>query len=346
MRLAQAVATTRVCRGKCQRELPLTEEYFRPTGPSKRVPDAEPGWRGTCRRCNHDRENDRNRALRATAREEKAAAPKARWKPRVVGEGGPEGGFTEHPLDGYKWFGFSDIHGRNVDREAFGAALALSSWYRPQRIIVLGDIADFEGLSRFDKPAETAFQMGEDIEAAEWCLGQIRHFHPNAEIEALSGNHDMRWYRYLWKHPAISSALKSRGVDLPGILGLGNHGIKWVENGFLRANAKFMWKHGNAVRQRSAASAMAELDKNGISGASGHTHRLGLHYRTTKAGISVWCESGCLCNLEPDYAEGQTMDWQHGASLGAVSTKSNSFTVHPVPIIKGRAKILGMDISA
>ncbi|MCA8938790.1 MAG: hypothetical protein KDB07_03230, partial [Planctomycetes bacterium] len=51
------------------------------------------------------------------------------------------------------------------------------------------------------------------------------------------------------------------------------------------------------------------------SGISGHTHRLGIHYRTTLAGTKFWIENGCLCNLDPDYTHGQP-DWQHGFTSG------------------------------
>jgi len=39
---------------------------------------------------------------------------------------------------------------------------------------------------------------------------------------------------------------------------------------------KVLFKHGNIVRQHSSYSAKAEMDKEGTSGASGHTHRLGI----------------------------------------------------------------------
>jgi hypothetical protein len=346
LRVAAALPlATRVCRGKCERELPLTDEYFRPTKPSKRVPDAEPGHRGTCRRCNHERENERNKDLRAQASETKAAAPKAQWKPRVVGEGGTDGGFTEHPVDGFKWFGFPDTHGHNCDWQAISGALALSRWYKAELIILFGDHLDFEGLSRFDKPASSVFRLGEDVDAARKFLGLVRESNPNARIKYIPGNHEMRLRRYLWKHPEIAELLGWGDFPVPKILGLSEFNIEWVEDWFVRGNDKFMWKHGNAVRSKSAASAMAELERNGISGASAHTHRQGLHYKRTKGGVGVWCESGCLCDLNPGYAEGQTMDWHQGVSLGSVSLKGNGFTVLPIPIIKGRAKILGMDIS-
>ena len=338
-------ALTRVCR-TCQREKPLTEEYFRRVADTDFTRGSGEYWRRECRVCAHEKQHAKVMEAVETARAVKAAAGPAKWKPRVMGEGGPEGGYTEHPVDGYKWFSFPDTHGIYADWQAIDAALALSRWYRPKRIILLGDHGDLESVSRFDKPPEAVFRIGDDIEAVQKFMRLVRESNPDARIEYLEGNHERRFKRYLWKHPEIGALMKWQGMDLARILGVADYSIEYVEAGFVMANERFMWKHGNAVRGKSAASAMAELDKNGISGASGHTHRLGLHYKTTKAGVGVWCESGCLCGLDPPYAEGQTMDWQQGVSLGSVALRGNGFTVHPVPIVNGRARILGADVAA
>jgi hypothetical protein len=140
---------------------------------------------------------------------------------------------------------------------------------------------------------------------------------------------------------------KSQGLDLPRVLKVADYDMRFAADGYVVGNEKFMWKHGDFVRNKSAVSAMAELERNGSSGASGHTHRLGMHYSTTRTGVAVWAESGCLCGLDPPYAKkGQKMNWQQGLSLGSVNPTGRGFTLHTVPIVKGRAKLLGMDIGA
>jgi predicted phosphodiesterase len=256
-------------------------------------------------------------------------------------------GFTEYPVDGYKWFAFSDTHGLYADWEAIDAALAASRWYGPQRIILLGDHADFEGISRFEKPPEAIMRLHDDLLAQHKFCQMVRESHPKAKIEYIPGNHEWRLEKFMWKHPEVASLFKSQGLDLPKILRVADFGIGWHPDGYIKGNEKFMWKHGDVVRSKSAVSAMAELERNGSSGASGHTHRLGMHYSTTRTGVSAWAESGCLCSLDPPYAKkGQKMNWQQGISLGSVNPSGHSFTLHTVPIVRGRARFMGMDIGS
>jgi hypothetical protein len=105
-----------------------------------------------------------------------------------------------------------------------------------------------------------------------------------------------------------------------------------------------MVKHGHMVRARAGYTATGELERNGISGISGHTHRLGQIYKRNRTGMMTWVESGCLCKYDPDYMDGQLSDWAQGLSFGTVSLKGRGFTVHTAPIIKGRVKTLAGDI--
>jgi hypothetical protein len=51
---------------------------------------------------------------------------------------------------------------------------------------------------------------------------------------------------------------------------------------------------------------------------SGHTHRGGVVRKRSKLGVTKWGEGGCLCDLNPSYAEGQTADWAHGFLYGCL----------------------------
>ena len=333
---APLAVTSRSCT-KCQRELPLTEEHYRPAPLG--------GFRRKCRRCCSAEGAALEMEARAALRETKARRA-GKWQPRIVGEGGPEGGFTEYPIEGFRFVNLPDAHGMYADWNAVEAALAFVRYYRPELVCLLGDNVDFEGLSRFEKPAESVYSIGTDIDACQKLMRLVRESAPSARIIYLRGNHEARLERYLWKHPEAAQLMKLNGADVPRLVGLADHNIEWFESGHFQANESLMFKHGNAVRSRSAYSAMAELEKNGISGASGHTHRLGMHYKTDRRGARVWAESGCLCQLDPQYAEGQTMDWQQGLSFGSASLTGGSFTLHTAPIVNGRVKAMGVDIGA
>jgi hypothetical protein len=69
-------------------------------------------------------------------------------------------------------------------------------------------------------------------------------------------------------------------------------------------------------------SGWGELQKHGCSGTSGHTHRLALNWYTTYSKTSFWLESGCLCDVNPDYIIGGCPDWKQGCALITVEDDS------------------------
>jgi predicted phosphodiesterase len=278
-------------------------------------------------------------------REVKKAAT-GKWNPRVVGEDGPEGGFTEHPLDGYRFVCLPDSHGYLADWKAVEAALAFVRYYKPVRIFLLGDHVDFASISRFDKPATDIARIGEDIEALGRFLKGVRESAPDAKVDYLKGNHEVRFERFLWKHQEAAAMLKATGMDLPRFLNLSEYGVNWVESGTLEVNDRLLVKHGHMVRMRSGYTATGELERQGISGISGHTHRLGQVYKRNRLGMLTWVESGCLCKYDPDYMEGQLSDWCQGLSFGTVSLRGHSFTLHTAPIVKEKVMVLGANIGA
>jgi hypothetical protein len=98
----------------------------------------------------------------------------------------------------------------------------------------------------------------------------------------------------------------------------------------------FLVKHGNVVRTRSGYSATGELEKTGVSGISGHTHRMSQVFKSHYGGMYTWAELGCGCKLDAEYLEGQVADWQHGIGWGYFKKGDDNFTIHVAPIIKGK----------
>ena len=70
----------------------------------------------------------------------------------------------------------------------------------------------------------------------------------------------------------------------------------------------------------------------------GHTHRLGIYYRTNAKGTHAAYENGCLCRLDPEYV--QDPDWQQGLSVVRVGEKG-FFNVQQVPIINRNFMMYG-----
>lgn len=236
-----------------------------------------------------------------------------------------------------------DIHAPYIHADAFHTAMAFLRAFDPDVVFVLGDVIDFYQLSRFSKSPTRLTELQYDIDQAVWALKWIRKSAPKAKIYFLKGNHEERLNKFLWTKAAELISL--RDLTVPHLLELNQPDInmEYVETGSMMYRG-ILVKHGNVVRARSGYTATGELEKAWISGVSGHTHRLSQIYKTNFAGMFTWLESGCLCKLDPEYAEGQITDWQHGLSYGHFSVNKVSFEMHTLPIIDKKIRFGGTEI--
>lgn len=145
---------------------------------------------------------------------------------------------------------------------------------------------------------------------------------------AITGNCE-RIQRYLKKHPELYSL---DALKLPNLLGLDKFNIEYSDKGIKLGSLKII--HGTIVRKFSGYTARAEMEKNDCSGISGHTHRLAVYYKRTPSRDLMWAESGCLCDLNPEYINDPS--WNQGFLYGYV--EKDSFSIMPVPIVKGKIK--------
>jgi hypothetical protein len=224
------------------------------------------------------------------------------------------------------------------DPQAISAAEAFMDAWKPTHIHANGDILDAPQISRFDKGPLELDGLAEDIDGVRALLKRWRHRHPDAHMAYYMGNHEARLGHYLMMSaPALQyfkvldfhNLLDARGTRftihpykvrvpiLPGVLEV---------------------THGDKVSIKSGYTAHKMLTKN-VSGVSGHVHRLGMIYNTTRTGTQVWAEGGCLCRLDPEYM--MDPDWQHGLTIIWVDRAEGRFYMEQVPIIKGKAFYAG-----
>jgi hypothetical protein len=228
---------------------------------------------------------------------------------------------------------FSDPHAKFQDNIAVDVALQFARFWKPHYLFLMGDVIDFYSIARFDNDPRRKLDIQTEIDAARELLVTIRQaVGADCHIYYIEGNHEYRISKFLWsKAPELAHL---RSLNLPGLLELKDLGIKYVSKGKMEYHG-FVIKHGHLIRKRSGYAAHAELDAVGKSGASGHTHRLGQVYRTDTTGSYTWVETGCLCDLSPEWCEGKTMDWQHGFAYGMFRKHDDRFVVHTLPIVKG-----------
>lgn len=226
----------------------------------------------------------------------------------------------------------SDFHFPYHDRGAIESFLWMVHKLQPHRVVLNGDIADFFQLSRFNVSGDRIENLQEEIDMANEFRRLVRAKAPNAVIDETEGNHDNRVVTYVHKN---AQALKSLDALKPeALFRYKELGINWHPGcGFL-LRPTFLTKHGTIVRGEAGATAKAELSLAGISGISGHTHRLA-RYRRVGYSQREWLEQGCFCRVDPDYVTG-TPNWTQGCAIGEFSKEN--FVLHEVPYIDGKLR--------
>jgi hypothetical protein len=227
-----------------------------------------------------------------------------------------------------------DWHVPFMSEEAINAAFEFCNSIQPN-IIILHELHDFYLLSKFNKDPSRKDTLQDEIDMVDNYLYQLRALCPDAKMILLESNHLDRLRRYLW---SVAPALNSiRALEIESLLNLNTYDIEYMDH-FVYRN--FLFKHGNLVSKESGMSARRELAAEGLSGASGHTHRLSSVYRRDRSGEYIWLESGCLCSLDPIWVMG-IANWQNGLSIVSFDNKeSDRYFATVLPIIDGRVPIL------
>lgn len=131
---------------------------------------------------------------------------------------------------------------------------------------------------------------------------------------AITGNSRLRKY-ILDNAPMVASLMD----NVFRLLKLEDYDI--VGCGSLTINDTFVFEHGTRLGNKSGLAAIKELETHYMSGATGHVHRLA-KFSTLKSGKRfIWLETGCLCDLNPEYM--LNADWEQG--FGIVKFRDGKF---------------------
>lgn len=200
----------------------------------------------------------------------------------------------------------SDIHIPFHDPKAVKAFEEYCKEIQPTAIILNGDVLDFYKLSRFVKGEGR--NPYEEITACQELLKRIKDSCPNSSIYYVIGNHETRLETYVLNNaPHLASLVE----DVFSIIKTKDLGVTGCAEVII--NDSFVCTHGKLLGSKAGLSAIKEIEKHYMSGASGHTHRLA-KFLTRKARRKfVWLETGCLCDLNPEYV--QDPDWQQGFAI-------------------------------
>jgi len=220
----------------------------------------------------------------------------------------------------------ADWHIPYHDEKALNIAMRFCKHLKPD-IILMDEVLDWYSLSRFDKDPQRLITLQDEIDMTTTYFARLRQYCPNARIILMRSNHLNRLQKYLRvKAPELSQL---RALRVPKLLELHKHQIEFRDHFVLK---DFLFKHGDRVYQNSAYTARHECLREGMSGMSGHTHRIGNHFVTKRGGEYQWLECGCLCSKDAEYIRG-VADWQHGIGLVRFKKYGKHFRAEAIPIV-------------
>jgi len=222
-----------------------------------------------------------------------------------------------------------DVHAPYEDYRALHGVYKFIHDYKPDKVMFMGDVVDFYALSKFDKDPDRVTGLQQEIDVAKYHFKELRKAY-KGPVTFLEGNHEMRLMKYLRTNPELSSLEKVNNVE--ALLDLADFDIKYKKNEIING---VLFKHGHAVRKHSAYTAKGEMENEGTSGVSGHTHRMGAHYHTDRSGQHAWFEMGHLAEEKAaEYMEGKVPNWQKGFGVFEYNPKTRAWKVQQIPIIR------------
>ena len=234
----------------------------------------------------------------------------------------------------------TDEHYPFQDDKAVELALKITEDFKPDVRICGSDGLDFYNLSSFDRNPDR-IKAGTQNDINAWKAGQRKWIDASNKATAyyIMGNHEERLVRYLWNHIEI---FDFEALQLQNLLGLEEMGIKHTLGTEYKSTSEFvagklLIKHGTFVRSASGATAKAELEHeyHAISVMTGHTHRGGSFYVTSRNGLVQAHECFCLCRLDAEYVSNP--NWQQGFAMATVD--DDLVSVEMVPFIRRRSSL-------
>ncbi len=229
----------------------------------------------------------------------------------------------------------TDEHCPYQDDAARHVALKICEDFKPDLRVALSDGLDFYAVSKFDKDPGVMKNGGLQNEIDTWkrCQREWITASPGARVVSILGNHENRLERYLWRHPELYGL---EALKLENLLDFQSLGIEDVVRDVVLPGIRIT--HGSVVRRHSAMSAKGELEADFYSSTmlSGHTHRGGSHYATTRNGMVSAHECFCLCGLEPPYDP--SPNWQQGITLATLH--DNIPAIEQVPFTRKNGKVI------
>jgi len=229
-------------------------------------------------------------------------------------------------VTGLKVAVISDIHYPYHDEKSETLVKMFLSDYKPDLIVLNGDIIDCYSVSSFQKDIKKKMDIQEEIDYTREKLMQWVDNFSEAKFTYLEGNHENRFARIIKNNAPALAALRT--LNIADNLGLDELGIEWVPEWQDMQIGSMLFTHGHLVRKHGSASVRAHFEKYGCSILIGHCHRLSVSYKRTKFGTHALVENGTLCDFDVEYTK--FPDWQQGFTILEFDGNEFAVTQHPI----------------
>lgn len=211
-----------------------------------------------------------------------------------------------------------DTHFPHEDKRKVAQMMKIVKDWKPEHLVFLGDLDDMSSPSRWVEgtPTEYTARVSVTGTATGEFLKEIRDILPDAKIDYFEGNHEVRLTEYVSKNAPALDGL----IDIPKLFDLDNLGISFYRyrEPPVKLIGDFYVHHGSSVSKHAGQSAKGEADSYGVSGFSGHTHRLGVFHQRFLDGREVsWYECGHLTD-PAQHSYNQHYNWQSGYAYAYV----------------------------
>lgn len=233
-----------------------------------------------------------------------------------------------------------DTHAPFHNKRSWNLMLKVAQDIKPDRIIHLGDMADFYAISFFKKnPLRIKkYRLVDEIAITNACFDDLdslgakyKHF--------ISGNHEARWDRHLLEHSP--ELIDLPGMTIPDLFRLKSRGWSFTPYKKELRIGKIYYNHDlDKCGATAHISARGEYQSNSVIA---HTHHMGLSYRGNARGeVHVGGVFGWLGDEAAiDYTHSvKARQWIQGFGVGLM--EPNGVThLQACPIIKGSVVVSG-----
>lgn len=240
-----------------------------------------------------------------------------------------EGRLTVDPI---RFQVVSDIHGIEMDEAACASTIAFTKEFKPQKRVIAGDLWNFEAIRKGAAAEERAISMRQDFEMGRDFAREF--FAGGEENHLMLGNHDVRVLDLAESTDSVRADLGRRMYDDIKALAREQNAKLWpydsregvMEIGYLKV------VHG----YHTGASACASHSRIYGNVIFGHVHSIesfqtpGLKQQEARA-------IGCLCQLNPPYANRKTgkLRWAHGFAYGWLFS-DGTYQLHQARSVEGK----------